>query len=384
MILKNLTPSLRGSLFYLLYWGAASVYDPFFSVYFIEKGFSNIQIGLLWSLFPLITLLVSPVVGFIADSRKARVLTLTVLLIGFIPAFFALNFANTFIMALLLTAITALFRGPSEPLADSVIARMSVHYKIDYGRMRLWGSLSYAVGAILFGILWERFGYAWMFVVAALFAIPIILSALTLEETHVERKEKQKRPFEMLRQDRVLVILMVTCFLHSFALSMGQPFAGVYMADLGGSAVMVSAIFAIAALFELPTMHYAQNVIRRYSGANALVFAYLCTGIAYAGYAFIREPIILLCLAVFKGLGFGLFFVAVVHVVNERVPHEWASTALGVVLGVATLGVSRVIGSQLSGFLYEASSVWLFSSCAALAFVAAAIVFLSRRAFNGQ
>ena len=116
---------------------------------------------------------------------------LSLCLLATIPAFIGLFLAHDFRGALVGMALFALFRGPVEPLADSLVARMAVTHRFAYGRVRLWGSLSFASVALLFGFLWERLGYGPMLLVAALFALPAALAALLLTEQAEKAEARQ-------------------------------------------------------------------------------------------------------------------------------------------------------------------------------------------------
>ena len=372
------SPARRGALFYALLWGAAGVYDPFLSVYFSRLGLSGRDIGLLMALVPLATLFTSPLASYVADKARSRVKLLSLCLLGAVPAFIGLFLADDVRGALVGMALFALFRGPVEPLADSLVARMAVTHGFAYGRARLWGSMSFASVALLFGFLWERFGYGPMLLVAALFALPAALAALLLTEQAETTTARQ--PLHTLLRDPVIVTLTLCSFLAGGALVMNETFAGVYMDALGGGALFVGAIFAVTALAELPTMHYADALVAR-SGPKALAAAYALMGLSFLGYAFVRSPAWLLSLSLLKGLGFGLFFVATVRTVDARTPPEWSATALSVVFGVATLGLARLLGSGLAGFLYDLSPQVLFLSCAALAFAAVGILLGARLVF---
>ena len=375
------SPVRRGALFYLLFWGAVGIYDPFLSVYFLRLGLLGRDIGLLMALFPLMTLLVSPLVSFVADRSGSRVPLLSLCLLATVPALIGLSLAQNFGGALVGMALFALFRGPAEPLADALVARMATNESFAYGRARLWGSLSFALVALFCGLLWGRFGYGPMLLLAALFAAPAAIAALLLTEQ--TQATAARRPLRSLLRDPTIVTLTFTSFLAGGALVMNETFAGVYMDDLGGGALFVGAIFALTALAELPTMHYADALVARFSGPKALVAAYALMGLCFLGYAFIHTPAWLLSLSVLKGLGFGLFFVATVRIVDARTPPEWSATALSVVFGVATLGLARLLGSGLAGFLYDLSPRILFLSCTCLAFAAALILLGARATFEG-
>lgn len=366
----------RGSFFYLLFWGSAGVYVPFLSVYFSKLGISDRQVGILMALVPLMTLAVSPLMSYQADRNSSHTRWLTLSLTLAVPSLLALAAANSFATAILAMTIFAACRGPAEPLADAIVASMATRYHFQYGKARLWGSLSFAILALLCGMLWQVWGYTAMFAVAALLSLPTALIASKLPQTPVGQRNLSVK---VLLRDPVTATLTLTSLLTSGALVMHETFAGIYMEALGGSAIAVGAIWAITAFSELPTMRYANALMQRYSGVNALLLSYVLLFFTHLGYWLLPYPSALLALSILKGLGYGLFFIATVYTVHKRTPPEWSATALSVVLGVSTLGLARLLGSTISGFLYHLSPQHLYSACSVVNLIAIGTLLLSRQ-----
>src|SRR4051794_23488314 len=169
---KSLSPAVRGGLFYLGFWGIIGVYAPFLNVYFVRLGLSGRQLGLLATLYPLMTMVVAPMLSAVADRRGWRVPLLALGVAGMVVALVLLRLPKTFVLLLPLMAFLALVRSPISPVADSLIARMAVRHRLDYGRLRVWGSISFAIIALACGAIWEWVGYAPMFLTAAVLFVP--------------------------------------------------------------------------------------------------------------------------------------------------------------------------------------------------------------------
>ena len=109
-----LNPALRGALFYFAYWGIVGVYVPFINVSFVRQGLSGREIGILATLLPLMTLLVTPPVAMVADRRTQRVRFLTYAILGLSVVLVLTGFGRTFAallpLMLLLGAVRA-YRG---------------------------------------------------------------------------------------------------------------------------------------------------------------------------------------------------------------------------------------------------------------------------------
>jgi MFS family permease len=360
---RTLSPTRRGSIYYLLFWAAIGIYMPFTNVYFVNLGLSGREIGLLAALPPLFTLTVAPALAGQADRRGWRVRILSLALAGLGVALILLSFPRSFLGLAPLMALQALVRSPIGPVADSLVARMAVRHRLNFGGMRLWGSLGFALVAIASGALWQRVGYTFMFALAGLAFLPIALCAQLLEEGPVIERSA-RRPLREVGRDRGLLVLLAAACVVGAALGMDGAFQGVYVSHLGGGGLIVGLLFGVSAFSEFPSMRYAGDIARRLGGPRTLLLAYGLLGLGYAGFALAGNPLILVPLAIVKGFGFGLYFVSTVRLVDERTPPEWAST-IQAALNAGAGGLAPLAASLLGGAIYDAlGPAAVFVACA--------------------
>lgn len=135
---------------------------PFTNVYFVNLGLSGREIGRLAALPPLFTLTIAPALAGLADRRGWRVRILALSLAGLGIGLVLLSFPRSFLALAPLMALMALVRSPIGPVADSLVARMSARHRLNFGGMRLWGSLGFALVAIISGALWQAVGYGYI------------------------------------------------------------------------------------------------------------------------------------------------------------------------------------------------------------------------------
>jgi len=347
----TLNPMRRGSLFYLLFFGSVAIYGSFLNVYYIELGLTGRQIGIIIAISPLVTLLFATPLSALADRRRWRGRILQVALAGVAITIFLLRYPRTFLTIVPLCVLMAIFFSPVLSIADSLIARMANRRGLNYGSMRLWGSVGFASGAIIFGSLWQRFGYAHMFVVGSLALIPVIWIAGLQEEGQVAQ-QRARPPISVLMQDLGLVMILVATFFVGISTSLAIAFKGIYMHYLGGEQFLIGAFVSVSAFSEILTMRYGSRIAERLRGPRALLLSYVLMGIAFLGYVLVRTPWMLLLLAVFEGLGFGLFFTNTVHTINQRAPAEWASTAQSL-MTVGMFGLAPLIAGPLGGLIHD-------------------------------
>jgi PPP family 3-phenylpropionic acid transporter len=347
------SPLKRGSMFYLGFFGVVGMVLPFMNLYFRQElGFSGRQIGILAVFPPLMTLLIGIPVASLADRRRWRVPLLTGAVIGFGLVLVLCVFPHTFIAWAALRLAMALFIGPLLPLADSLIARMSIRHHLNYGSMRLWGSIGFALSAVGGGVLWEQIGFGAMFIIAGVSLLPVLLFASRLEEGPIDIEQQVRPSLGEMRQDLGLVVLVVASFLVGASVHASVVFDGIYMNSLGGTQLFVGLMFGLAAFSELPTMRYREVIARHFGGPNTLLLAYGLLITAFLGYTLVWQPWMLFLTVTIKGLGFGLFFVSTVRLTSERTPESWASTVQSVITASA-FGLAPLIATPLGGELYD-------------------------------
>jgi PPP family 3-phenylpropionic acid transporter len=378
-------------MFYFNLWAVMGAQMPFFNVYFAHLGLSGLQIGILSAASPLAALFVGPALSLLADRRRwqKRILLISIGSTGVLLILFI--FPRTFVPLLVLVLVRALLFSPMMSLADGMVARMATRHHIDYGKLRLWGSLSFAIAALVCGALWERWGFEAMFIAVSVLTLPVLWAATGLEESAPVTRGATSTSITTptlreVRRDQGLLALLVAVSLVGIAEGMYGTFSGVYMDRLGGGQFLVGAIFGLSALAELPAMHYSGVIFRKLGKPVAVSLAYGLVGIAFLGYAVARQPWLLLVFAMVKGVGFALYFVGNVSLIDERAPESWTST-LQSLMNAATRGLAPLITNPLAGLLADSMGlpvIFIGSGIASLLATGVMLVAVFGRKFEGK
>lgn len=373
-----LTPARSGALYYLIALLGGGAYMPFLYVYFNELGLTGKQVGWLSILSPTMMLLLSTAVAAQADRRHRRIRYAQIAMAGTGLSVFLLRYPTSFLGIALLMLACAVFSSPVMSLADGLISRMAQRHNLNYGGMRLWGSLGYAVSALAFGAVWQTFGYGPMFLTSALFYLPLILIAGKLEEGPVVAAEK-KAPFALIFRDSGTLLLLLASFLAGISNSLFMTFGGIYARSLGGGDVLIGMMIAFGALAELPSMFYSNRLANRFGKTNTAILSYGLMGAAFLGYVLISEANLIPLFSILKGLGYGLWLTVTVRLLIERTPEEWAATAQSL-LTVCWFGLSPLLAGPLGGWIHDAvSPAAVFGLAIVSLGLAAVVLWLARR-----
>lgn len=379
--LRSAEPVTRGARYYGVFWGVMAFYHPFLNVYFAQLGFSGTQIGLLAMVLPLVTLVVAPLVARWADLRRMRVRVLGSSVLAVAPVLLTLLIPRSFVGMLLPMLLHAVARAPIEPMADAIVARMARVYRVDYGAMRLWGSLVWAPSVMVAGWLWQLWPPAALFCITAVLLLPASLTAFSLSEPPAPLSPAQHRgSIREIGWNTAVIGLALASMLIGIGVGMNANFVGVHLDRIGGTA-WVGAYFAVTALSELPTLRWGSRLAERWGAIRMLLLAYAVCSVGYLGYAAADRPSSLVAWSVLYGVGYGLNVVLTVQLIDRLAPGAWSATLQSLVMGVSVFGVARLVAAPLGGMIYDGwGADRLFLAAAASCLAALVALLLSRKA----
>ena len=380
-LIDTISPYGRGSLYYTVFWALIAIFAPFVNLHWQEIGVTSQQLGYLSTFGPLMAMLLAPVISRLADLRSAHRELLAAALFGSGAAIFGLGFAKDFMGVLIGSIALGIAACAFGPLADGLIARMASRRHLEFGRMRLWGSVSFAVFSLAFGWLWSRVGYGHMLFLTGGLLMLMTPFALLLEADRSDL-ETPSEARGLTRPPKIwnagLYVLLGVNLLIGFALGFVGPFLGVRMKDLGGGALEVGALFAISALSEFPAMRFEKRIAARIGDAGVLIVSSAMFAVSYLGYALAPSAGVMLGFAVVQGTAFGLFFVASVRTIDAK-----AGALLGTMQSwrnALAFGIAPLIAGPVAGWIAQSSaSAWDFTVAGAFGVLAALLMHLTQR-----
>ena len=381
---KQLNPGLRASIYYGAMWGLSGFYITFVSINLVQRGVSETQWGIISALRALTVFLVAPQITRFADKRRSRVKILRLLLIlsAFTLLFFLLPLKVPGLTIFMV--ISAFFSAGTNPMGDGIVVRMVKKYQLEYGRLRLWGSLGFAVFGTLGGLLWDRIGYSYIYIAGFIGLLLVAWLTGLLEEpeedaepqveVQVEINEVQKQDAEkstpiigdrkkligFLLGDVVLLLFFLAAFFRSASELMFFSFSGIYINALTNSAFFAGLINGGAAILEIPVMLYSQKIIRRFNLQSVIVFGFFIQTVGMIIFSFTEDPWLMFLGSALRNAGFAFYFVAAVQFIDSRAAAGYSTTFQGLLSSISW-GLAPLIFSPLAGVIYQQwSPRWVF------------------------
>jgi PPP family 3-phenylpropionic acid transporter len=146
-------PRLVLPAFYLTHFAFIGLFVPYFAIYLRTLGFSDTRIGILLALIPLAKAALPGAWGAAADHwdirRPLMVLSTWASLLAFTGFLSVTSFAG----CLVVMAVFAVVMVPPLPFVEATTLEYVHASGRDYGRIRVYGSIGFALLALLYGQL---------------------------------------------------------------------------------------------------------------------------------------------------------------------------------------------------------------------------------------
>ena len=146
-----LHPALRLSAFYAATFLVTGIQLPFWPVWLASRGLTAREIGVLLAAAIWVKVVATPAIGALADKTGGRHVLMGALAAAALAAYVGLLSAGSFWLLILLNLVALTAQSALMPLGDTITLGAVRSEGLDYGRIRLWGSVSFIVASIASG-----------------------------------------------------------------------------------------------------------------------------------------------------------------------------------------------------------------------------------------
>ncbi|QED47847.1 MFS transporter [Cytobacillus dafuensis] len=343
--------------FYLLtFFGVGSLY-PLLSVYLSEvEHLNGVQIGTIMSINPIVMIFFQPLWGMVSDKMNAPIKILTIT--TFIAGIFALGytFFNGYVWLFIIAIAVAIFQSAIIPISDSLSIKYTSKVKMNYGNIRLFGSLGFGIAVFVMGRLseWNPKVIFYSFFVSLLLASFLAIKMPT--ENSSRNQNLLSGVKEILVHKKFLIFLAITFLVFGPNLANNNYF-GLFIEDRGGTYTGIGIAFLIAVLSEIPFMRVAGNWIHRFGLLQVATFAGAVSLVRWLLY--FTEPSLWLIYstAIIQGFSIGLFIPAGLQYIRDITPVHITATAITLYSAFGN-GVGNWFCTFIGGIIYEKFNIY--------------------------
>ena len=390
--------TVRVALFYAALFVVYGAQLPFLPLWLDARGLTPAEIGLATSLPLFARLLVTPSIAVIADRSNAHARIAMVLAAIALAASLMLPVASGMLAISGLILLFLVSIQSAMPLVETIAMRGVRTANLDYGRMRLWGSVTFIAANLAGGFIIDATGrgsIAWMLITGnaltliATALLPAPASAEPAAASTTEAPDPVTKSTTMsagtfapvlrlLRQPPVVLFLIATGAIQA-SHAVFYTFGAVHWRGLGMSSHWIGALWAIGVVVEVALFAFSARAVHM-AGARGLLLAGGMAGvIRWVAMAFDPPLAMLIPLQVLHAATFGATHLAAMHLITELVDERDAGTAQSLHATV-TAGIAMGGAIAMAGPLYAALGSRCYLAMAVLAAVGlAAAVRLGNR-----
>lgn len=359
-----MSPKFRlGAMMFLEYavWGA---WAPVLSAYLMDTlHFSGIQVGFIYGLLPIATIIAPMIAGQLADRYfpTEKVIAVSQLAGGAILLAGAAVASYTAVVWIML--VYCIVYAPTLALTNSIAFINLKDSEKDFGRIRVWGTVGWiAAGWALTGWRVAAKSAPGLAVkgdtlfLAGLFSIVMGLMAFGLP--HTPPKKEGAKPLAFLEalkmlKDRDFIIFTVIAFVVATELQFYYVLTAPFLtsARIGVPNTWLSMVMTIAQVAEIFVMALLlPKILPKYGIKKTMTLGVLAWPLRYIIFVIGTPAWLVVASLSLHGFCYVFFFTAAYIYVDTIAPADIRASAQSLI-AVVILGVGNFVGSNFSGWI---------------------------------
>jgi MFS transporter, PPP family, 3-phenylpropionic acid transporter len=350
-----MSPSLRWAFgsFFFLYFAYVGLVSPYASLFFVDRGFSVIEISVLMSMLQ-ITRIVGPFSwGWLSDflSNRIGIIRFCACLAAviFLAIYFLHSYTSFFIwMFVLHTILSSLM-----PLGES--ATVHALFKDNsfdkrYGRLRLWGSIGFIFMVLTAGELFQRKSIELYPIIGSI----VLCVTFLLHEPKMGRRTMVKGEFWSVLQNPDVRWFLISGFFMVFAHAALYVFYSLYLASLGYNKFQIGLFWALGVFAEVIFFYFQSKVLSRLDPEVVLQGAFGIGVVRFILIAFLPITAVLIFAQIMHA---GTF--AAHHSAATKLLQRWFTGPLQArgqaLMATVSYGLGGTIGGLCAGWIWDLS-----------------------------
>ncbi len=255
--------SLKNSYFsyfvlYLFYYLSYSLFSSLISVYLMGQGFSAAQASFVVSVSFLMSMIFQPWVSSLAQKIGLKKSTLFCMAITIVGGVLFLASKNFIAVTLAYSFVMTLING-----VNPVMEKICTASPFSYGKIRMWGTIGYALGTQLAALLHDLIAPSAIFIAFLVCVVCCILGGMFIqpqeERPLLSKNRKEETDFKSLLKNHKFMIYLLISGIFYGVTSAVNTFMPSLLTDQGLDTGIVGTLLSIAVVMELPLIVFSSK-----------------------------------------------------------------------------------------------------------------------------
>ncbi len=342
------------ALSYFTYFFSYGIFLHFWSVWLKGIGLAPETIGLLLGAGLIARFLGSLLLAPRVTDPSRLVFALRVL--ALLTLIFAVAFwlGTTTAWLLIVMVGFTLFFSPLVPLTDALAGTWQKQITLDYGKVRVWGSLAFVIGSALTGKLISIFDYQAILVMLSIGVASMLLGMMLRPSVMPAGQARQNESAGWPAWRKL--VLESWRFLACVSLLQGAHaayygFSAIYWQEAGYSASVVGYLWSLGVVAEIVVFTLSNKLFRRWSARDLLLLSALSGIVRWSLMAWTTDLPWLILAQILHCGSFTVCHLAAMRYISARQGSE--VIRLQAVYSAVAMGGSIAIMTMFAGFLFQ-------------------------------
>ncbi|HEX6442712.1 MAG TPA: MFS transporter [Stellaceae bacterium] len=351
-------PAMRLGAFYAASFLVVGIQLPFWPVWLAGRGLDAQQIAFVFAAAIWAKVIATPILGALADRLGRRRAVMVALAAVACLAYAALWPVGGFWTLLGLNLVAGVAQSALMPLGDSVTLAAVRGGGLDYGRVRVWGSLSFIIAAVASG---------WVLVLplpAAIAGNEVLLlvllasAALFLACLAVPRGEAPRggrsrwATLAGFAGDRRFWMFVISAALLQASHQLYYGFGTLYWRGLGFSDTVIGALWAEGVVAEIVLFWFSQWLVARFGPLGLMALGGIAGIVRWSLIGLVPGLGAAAALQVLHAGTFGASHLGAMHFMARSVPPYAAASAQSLYAALSA-GLGSGLVMLAAGWLYN-------------------------------
>ena len=340
----------------------------FVMAYLLDKGCTSSEVGVLSAGFAILTAVLQPVLGRLADrsqyfdwKKQLLIISVGVEVTAVLALIFQTKTASAILFGLFMVGVNCM--NPFVFASPFYYERYGI--KVDFGKIRALGSISYALGSYAMGVLIRSFGntavpYA-VVVTCAIFAVIVyLLPRFEDKPLSLVKKRKENPEGKLIEEENrgffakkypTFIAMVIAVFLILYEQNVASAYLTQIVNHAGGDTHTVGVCGAIGAFCEVPMIFFFSKLAEKFTVDRMILFGAIGFLIRMIVFLFANNVPMALFGSALSGISFAIIAPAIVYYADHNVDTEDKNTAQSYM--AMALMVSGIAANLISGVVYD-------------------------------
>jgi MFS family permease len=313
-------------------------------------GYTNQEIGFLYSIGAISGIVLSTLIGKLADRyRKLKPFVISTLISAMIFTALLFNSSSAsylvFIFGVTAASLSRLIAG----LLDSWAVESDASIRTHYGAIRAFGSIGFAIGLGFLVKFVDVYGFKAILPINLILGLVAIVLIFTTPDVSPMKRVLEKVRLKQLFTPLYSMWILVFFFVF-FVIGVEDMTITMKMIELKASASQIAWFFSAQALFELPIFLLGAKLMRRFGATKILIVALIAMSTKMFLFSWSGSIGTMLGLSIIQMLTFPLFMITSKHLIYDA-SHPSLKISGQLVGGAIYGNLSGVIAPAMIGML---------------------------------